>query len=71
MGSLTSTAPGPLMLCTKPGCGAALVRHSLGCGLSTYRCLSCIQRGNKPAQARRPSALERFAREFVSWRETD
>jgi hypothetical protein len=71
MGTLMSAAPGPLILCTKPGCGGTLVRRSLGCGISTYRCLDCIRRESRRASEKRTSALGRFARDFVSWRDTD
>jgi len=60
-----------ISVCTVPGCGGTVVRHSLGSGQSVDRCIRCFRR----YQARLQHAAEwrgRFRRvidEIVGWRE--
>jgi hypothetical protein len=58
--------------CIVPGCGGAVVRHSLGGGQAVDRCVRCFRRYRlAPASApeHEPSKLRRFIDDFVSWRE--
>jgi hypothetical protein len=60
-------------VCTVPGCGGMVVRHSLGGGQSIDRCTRCFRRyqtrGSLDAQIARRSRIRRMFDEFVSWRE--
>jgi hypothetical protein len=50
--------------CTEPHCGGELVRRSLGCGLSTHRCVRCfrsVDLGRSPAALADRPALGSFA----------
>jgi len=60
-------------VCTAPGCGGTVVRHSLGGGQSVDRCTRCFRRYRartavEAEQAHR-SRLRRMLDEFVGWRE--
>ena len=63
--------------CSEPGCGGRLVRHSLGCGISTYRCLDCIRRASAaraaadPARSPARSTFSKLLHEFATWQESD
>jgi hypothetical protein len=60
-------------VCVVPGCGGAVVRHSLGGGQSVHRCMRCFRRyevtGARVARAFGRSRLRQLIDEFVSWRE--
>ncbi len=55
-------------VCVVPGCGGAVVRHSLGGGQAVDRCVRCFRR-YRLATGHEPSKLRRFIDDFVSWRE--
>jgi len=58
-------------VCVAPGCGGAVVRHSLGGGVAVDRCTRCFRRyelrGADEAQPR--GGLRRLLDEFVSWQD--
>jgi hypothetical protein len=58
-------------VCVVPGCGGAVVRHSLGGGVAVDRCTRCFRRyevrGSVTAQPR--GGLKRLLEEFVSWQD--
>ena len=61
-------------MCTIPGCGGIIVRHSLGGGQSDIRCIRCFQRYRQREAAAfgdtsSSSRLRRVLNEFASWRE--
>jgi len=60
-------------VCVVPGCGGAVVRHSIGISQAVDRCVRCFRRYrvSSAAQAAQPSPskLRRFLDDFVSWRE--
>lgn len=59
-----------LAYCLTPGCGGPVVRHSLGAGQSVLRCMRCFRRYSRSiAVAPGGTALRRFVRDFVNWRE--
>ncbi|HXK33613.1 MAG TPA: hypothetical protein VNM91_06350 [Dehalococcoidia bacterium] len=57
--------------CVAPGCGGAVVRHSLGGGQSVRRCVRCFRRYQSRATAEVPprGRLRRMLDEFVGWRD--
>ena len=58
-------------VCVVPGCGGAVVRHSIGISQSVDRCVRCFRRYRLSSAAPQPSPskLRRFLDDFVSWRE--
>ena len=60
--------------CVVPGCGGAVVRHSLGAGQAVRRCVRCFRRyemtpSESSGQIGDRSRLRRMFDELVSWRE--
>jgi hypothetical protein len=51
MGAVGGSLSREPIRCSQPGCSGILVRHSLGNGLSTHRCIECIKRASKVARA--------------------
>ena len=60
-------------VCVVVGCGAAVVRHSLGGGQSVDRCTRCFRRYQVRRRYSENGAgntrLRRMLDEFVAWRE--
>ena len=63
----------PAVRCAVEGCPGEVLRHSLGCGMSDYRCTRCFTRyartERESPRAEAPHALKRFLNELVAWRE--
>lgn len=57
--------------CLFPGCGGAVVRHSLGGGVAVDRCTRCFRRYQlRPAAAADPrSPIRRVLDEFLTWQD--
>ena len=57
--------------CIVPGCGGAVVRHSLGGGVAVDRCTRCFRRYEVRASvmAQPRGGLRRLLDEFVSWQD--
>ena len=58
-------------VCLVPGCGGAVVRHSLGGGVAVDRCTRCFRRyeARDSAAAQPRGGLRRLLEEFVSWQD--
>jgi hypothetical protein len=58
------------VVCLVPGCGGAVVRHSLGGGVAIHRCARCFRRYQlRPAAAAPKGRLRRMFDEFVTWQD--
>jgi hypothetical protein len=58
-------------VCLVPGCGGAVVRHSLGGGVAIHRCTRCFRRYQlRPDAAAAPKGrFRRMLDEFVTWQD--
>ena len=75
IGTVEGTADGSRR-CIRDGCGGVVVRHSLGCAQSLYRCTRCFQDYDRRAVAAsgvdRTPLRQRVSdawREFVVWQD--
>ena len=63
-------APVHQQRCQSDGCDGYMVRHSLGCGQSVYRCSRCFRRSEAAVTiVAEPGRFRRLIDEFVTWRE--
>jgi hypothetical protein len=58
--------------CARDGCDGIVLRHSLGCAQSVYRCTRCFRTYDRPQPGTRTTIGARVSQawnEFRTWRE--